>query len=246
MITHPLTLLASHTKPLSVALVEDDRLLREEVQTYLEANNFVVHAVNSAYALDDLLKIVAINLYVIDIGLPGESGLSLSRRLRELLPQAGIVIMSARESLIDRITGYQEGGADIYLTKPATPHELVLVLRGLARRINMGDSNKAWTLSMSNRVLLSPHSSQTVRLTHREKKLFMALIQAENNTLGSLELCDLLIESEDALPMTKHSLEEFMRRVRKKLLIAHGEIAEGAIKSVWGVGYQLCITIVLR
>jgi DNA-binding response OmpR family regulator len=37
-----------------------------------------------------------------------------------------------------------------------------------------------------------------------------------------------------------------MRRVRKKLLIAHGEIAEGAIKSVWGVGYQLCITIVLR
>ena len=123
------------SSPLVVALVEDDRLLREEIVVHLQANGFVVHAVNSAAALDDVMAREAIDLYVLDLNLPGENGLSLSRRIRQSLPAAGIVIMTARVALQDRITGYQEGGADIYLSKPTAPDELVLILMSLARRI---------------------------------------------------------------------------------------------------------------
>ena len=66
----------SMTEKLTVALVEDDRLLREEIESHLTAHGFVVHAVNSASALDDILARQAIDLYILDLNLPGESGLS--------------------------------------------------------------------------------------------------------------------------------------------------------------------------
>ncbi len=232
--------------PLVVALVEDDPLLREEIEVHLNAHGFRVHAVNSALALDDLLTHVAVDLYVLDLGLPGESGLSLSRRLRSVMPHTGIVIMTARVALFDRIAGYQDGGADIYLTKPVAPDELVLVLRSLARRLLPSKVAKAWSLSLRDRMLLSPESQQAVRLTHREKKLLTALIQAKDNTLESWALCDMFGSNENSPPMNKHTLEELIGRLRKKLKNTQGEIAEGAIKSVWGVGYQLCITVVLK
>jgi DNA-binding response OmpR family regulator len=246
MMNDALHSIGASAAPLAVAVVEDDRFLREEVENFLTTTGFVVHAVNSASALNDLLQSVAIHLYVIDVNLPGENGLSLSRRLRNQLPEAGIVIMSGRHTLLDRIKGYEEGGADFYFTKPAEPHELEMVLRGLARRINPESSDKTWLLRLSNRILLSPYSSQPVRLTHREKKFLIALIQAKDNTLESWELCDLLSDSEKDSPMSKHSLEEFIRRLRKKLANALGEGAEDPIKSVWSLGYQLCITIVLK
>ena len=98
--------LKTGASPLVVALVEDDRLLREEIVVHLQANGFVVHAVNSAAALDDVMAREAIDLYVLDLNLPGENGLSLSRRIRQSLPAAGIVIMTARVALQDRISGY--------------------------------------------------------------------------------------------------------------------------------------------
>jgi DNA-binding response OmpR family regulator len=113
--------------PLVVALVEDDPLLRNEIEVHLKAHDFEVHAVNSATALDDLIARVAFDLFIIDLNLPGEDGLSLCRRLRRSLPSAGIVIMTARVALIDRIAGYKQGGADIYLVKPVAPDELVMV-----------------------------------------------------------------------------------------------------------------------
>ena len=70
----------SHPKNLVVALVEDDRLLREEIANHLLAHGFEVHAVNSATALDDLMARTPVDLYVLDLNLPGESGLSLCKR----------------------------------------------------------------------------------------------------------------------------------------------------------------------
>ena len=99
---------------LVVALVEDDRLLREETAKHLIAHDFVVHAVNSVSAFDDLAARVAIDLFVLDWNLPGESGLSLSRRLRETLPDAGIVLMTAHALIYSRSdTGRNENDLSI-------------------------------------------------------------------------------------------------------------------------------------
>ena len=91
------------SRSLVVALVEDDPLLRQEVALHLQSHGFIVHEANSATGLDDLMTHAFIDLFVIDWNLPGESGLSLSRRLRQSLPNAAIVIMTARVALNDRL-----------------------------------------------------------------------------------------------------------------------------------------------
>ena len=227
---------------LTVALVEDDRLLREEIENHLTAHGFVVHAANSASALDDILARQAIDLYILDLNLPGESGLSLCKRLRQSMPGAGIVILTARVALNDRLAGYEMGGADIYLTKPVAPVELVLV-RSLGRRIKKVNVGQAWALNLRDRTLNSPYSTDKLRLTSREKTLLVALMQAENNTLESGVMCDLYGSDETDDLMSKHALEELVARLRKKLKTVMPTTAETPIKSVWGVGYQLCIQI---
>jgi DNA-binding response OmpR family regulator len=233
----------SHPKNLVVALVEDDRLLREEIANHLLAHGFEVHAVNSATALDDLMARTPVDLYVLDLNLPGESGLSLCKRLRQTLPNAGIAILTARVSLNDRLAGYEMGGADIYLTKPVVPDELVMVLRSLGRRIKKTEVSADWSLNLRDRTLKSPHEDGKLRLTNREKILLVALIQAKDNTLESGALCDLYTSEDSDELMSKHALEELVARLRKKLRSALPQGAEQPIKSVWGVGYQLCIPV---
>jgi DNA-binding response OmpR family regulator len=163
--------------------------------------------------------------------------------VRAARPDAGIVIMTARVSLNDRIAGYKQGGADIYLTKPVSPDELVLVLLSLGRRLKQVQASHEWSLSLRDRTLLGPDRTQKLRLTSKEKTILLALVQAKDNTMQSGALCDLFADDDDDALMSKHALEEMIARLRKKFKSAQTEGDEPAIKSVWGVGYQLCVRI---
>ena len=90
---------------------------------------------------------------------------------------------------------------------------------------------------------MSPDAKHKLRLTGREKTLLVALCQAKDNTLESGYLSDLFTNPDIDDFMSKHALEELIARLRRKLKTAQGPEAEPAIKSVWGVGYQLCIHI---
>lgn len=244
MMSKPAAPASAAARPLSVALVEDDPLLRDEVTLHLESRGFVVHAANSAASLEELMAHAFIDIYVLDWNLPGTSGLALSQRLRQDLPNAAIVIMTARVALHDRLSGYRDGGADIYLTKPVEPDELVMVLKSLGRRLQTNMTGQEWVLNLRERTLVGPLPEQKLRLTHREKALLVALAQAQDNTLDSTLLCDILDNGADGeLALSKHALEEVVARLRKKLRTVQTAGAEPAIKSVWGVGYQLCIPI---
>jgi DNA-binding response OmpR family regulator len=235
---------AQDYKPqLSVALVEDDALLREEIEIHLRAHGMRVHSTNSAAGLDDLLARDAMDVFLIDLNLPGESGLSLCKRLREALPQVGIVICTGRTALIDRIAGYRQGGADFYLTKPVSPDELVLVIESLGRRLKQSNSADSWHLSLRDRTLQGPLPEQKLSITSREKTLLVALMQAKDNTLDSGVLCDLFGDENSERSISKHALEELVARLRKKFKSVQSEGSEPAIKSVWSVGYQLCIRV---
>ena len=231
------------SQSLSVALVEDDSLLRQEIEIHLRARGMVVHATNSAAGLDDLTAREAIDVFLIDLSLPGEGGLSLCKRLRESLPHAGIVICTGRTALVDRIAGYRQGGADFYLTKPVAPDELVLVLQSLGRRLKKTVSTDSWSLSLRDRTLQGPLPEQKLQITSREKTLLVALMQAKDNTLDSGVLCDLFGDEDSDRSISKHSLEELVARLRKKFKTVQADGSEHAIKSVWGVGYQLCIRV---
>jgi len=233
----------NHSHQFVVALVEDDRLLRQEVENHLKANGFLVYSAASASELNDSVIQESVDIFIIDMSLPGESGLSLCKRIRASLPNVGIVIMTANANLHDRIAGYSHGGADMYLTKPVSPVVLVLVLQGLGKRVKKLLTENSWSLKIQDRVLISPDGSQKLRLTSREKTLLIALANAKGNILDSGSLSDLFTTDDIDDIMSKHALEEMIARFRKKIKSATPADTEPAIKSVWGKGYQLCLKL---
>lgn len=238
-----MTLKLNHLPQFVVALVEDDRFLRQEVEIHLKANGFVVYSAASADELNDSIIHEPIDIFIIDMNLPGESGLSLSKRIRESLPNVGIVIMTANSNLHDRIAGYSHGGADVYLTKPVSPVELVLVLQGLGKRVKKISVENYWSLKIQDRVLISPNAEHKLRLTNREKTLLIALANAKDHILDSGALSDLFTSEDMDDVMSKHALEEMIARLRKKIKAALPADSEPAIKSVWGKGYELCLKL---
>lgn len=93
-------------------------------------------------------------MVVLDLNLPGESGLDVARRLRATYPTLGIVMLTGRKEPADRLSGYVSG-ADVYLTKPASGEELLAVLASLQRRLRPQPS-AAWQLDLQRRTITSP------------------------------------------------------------------------------------------
>jgi two-component system phosphate regulon response regulator OmpR len=116
-------------------VVDDDARLRELLARYLAGEGFRVDTAADAASAREKLSVLAFDLLVLDIGLPGESGLSLAETLRAGGATAGvpILILTARGAPEDRIAGF-EAGADDYLPKPFDPRELSLRIRALLRR----------------------------------------------------------------------------------------------------------------
>ena len=140
---------------MTISLVEDEPVLRQEMAFQLGHMGFMVDVFDSAPAFYRSLAVRPSTIAVLDIGLPGEDGLQICRHLRAHDSQMGIVFLTARALRDDRLAGLALG-ADAYLTKPVDMDELVLVLKRLAKRVVLptvtqapspGDSLGAFALS---------------------------------------------------------------------------------------------------
>ncbi|MBL8550617.1 MAG: response regulator transcription factor [Hyphomonadaceae bacterium] len=116
-----------------ILVVEDDSELRQEVVAYLREHCFVVREAGDAATMDRSLKERSVDLVILDLGLPGEGGLSVCRRLAEHGRGPGILIASAQGEETDRVVGL-ELGADDYLAKPYSPRELLARVKAVLRR----------------------------------------------------------------------------------------------------------------
>ena len=229
-----------------VAVVEDDPLLRKEIHYHLKQNGFYVFAVNSGRSLDELLLTEPIDGLVLDLSLPGEDGISIARRIRASIPSIGIIMLTARSAIPDRLRGY-EAGADLYLSKPVAPEELTAALMSMYRRSQRANKIVGnWVISLSDRSIVGPYSTEKILLTNSEKNLLVGLIQASHHILETEVICEILSQRLDAEDIGKRALESLVSRLRKKLLSLSEEGSEPALKAVWGVGYQLCIPIEIR
>ena len=113
-------------------VVDDDERLRDLLQRYLSTNGFRVSAAADAAAARALMKSMAFDLLIVDVMMPGESGLDLTRSIRSQ-SQTPILMLTARGDTEDRIAGL-EHGADDYLAKPFEPRELLLRITSILRR----------------------------------------------------------------------------------------------------------------
>lgn len=232
--------------PLNIAVVEDHDALRALTVELLLARGYSAVGVASAEALD-WRAARATDLFVIDLNLPGEDGLSLSSRIRSACPQAGIVMVTARTGRAARVAGYAHG-ADVYLPKPVAPEELLAVIAALGRRLQpspVGAVHAARTgpaaITLDTLQLALVSARARVALTPHEAALVEALMRAPRRQLGLSRIAEVLgLSPHD---MSKASLEVRVVRLRRKLTDAGGE--PPAIKAVRGYGYQLCASLTL-
>jgi len=237
--------MSATVEQMRIALIEDDPLLRKEIHFHLKQVGFIVFAVSNGKSLDELLTTEPIDALVLDLTLPGEDGVSIAQRIRQSIPAMGIVMLTARTSLPDRLKGY-EAGADIYLSKPISPEELTSTLLSLHRRVLRTQIPASWSINLQERSLTGLLPQQKVMLTNSEKVLLVALIQAPGNTLETEMICQLLNQRQETEDIGKRALESLVSRLRKKIASVMDENADPALRAVWGVGYQLCLRIDIK
>jgi DNA-binding response OmpR family regulator len=225
---------------LKIIVVEDHDALREmTVEALCEQGHHAI-GVDSAEALPDWLGMPP-DVMVIDLNLPGEDGISLSRRVRAAQPGIGIIMLTARSQTAEKTLGYQSG-ADIYLTKPTSVEELSAALQAVARRLKPAGAVPAervcaYTLDVQRLMLSGPQAQ--VSLNALEAAVVSALASALWQRLENWQLLKLLSKSEASY--TKARLEVLIFRLRKKLVQAGAD--EHAIKVIRQVGYQLGVAV---
>lgn len=228
--------MASH---LSIVLVEDNDDLRELTADALRGEGHRVVALSCAEELEDHAAGAAADVFLIDLNLPGEDGFNLSRRIRQVHPLVGIIIISARSDLQDKIIGY-DSGADWYLPKPVPFGELSAALKSFARRRQAQQFETvtpAGSLRLQQRELHGPAGS--VRLTPAEETLLTAFARAPSRRLESWQLLELF--GLDSADVSKTSLEVRITRLRKKLSQVGTQGL--CLESIRGIGYQLNVPV---
>ena len=225
---------------LKVLLVEDNDELREATLAFLCGAGHDARGVPAAEYIQDVAGAFVPDVYVIDLGLPREDGLSLTRRLRVSHPGAGIIIVTARSQIGDKVEGY-ESGADLYLPKPVQPRELLAGLNALGKRVKgTGAGRDKMQLAADKLQLRGPRG--VVELTASDVQLLAAIARAPGQTLERWQIAEAIGKSEENSPSSA-MIEMRIARLRKKL-VAAGSPPPG-IKALRGAGYVLCGTVTL-
>jgi len=187
-----------------------------------------VSAVDGGEQLNDALKLRLPDILILDLNLPGEDGLSIAKRVRALQPGIGIIMMTARITGADKVVGY-ESGADVYITKPAKPEELLASMSNLLMRLRPRERvDNAWRL-LPKENLLKPPVGLAVQLSANELTIIESLTLSADRKIRTDVLLSKLGKTEGEF--SKNQLEAMISRLRKK--IAEVSMTKDVIKSVW-------------
>ena len=233
-----------------ILILDDEVEMRALLQRYLGSQGFVVHLAQDAQQLDTLLARQGFDVLVLDLMMPGESGLSICRRLRAAGETIPIMMLTARGDPVDRIIGL-EMGADDYLPKPFEPRELAARLQALVRRQTLyaqGKSRASDSQFSFGPYLLDFPSRRLSRdgfelaLTSGEYALLYSLACNPGRSLGRDRLLE-LVQGEQGQSnqnrvevVTARSIDVQVLRLRR--LIEVDPAKPRYIQTVWGVGYR--------
>ncbi|MEI6799743.1 MAG: response regulator transcription factor [Pseudomonadota bacterium] len=224
-------------KSLRIMVIEDYDAFREAICRVLTEDGHEAVGVAMAEDVDDTPVGFVPDLYIVDLNLPGEDGISLATRIRKSEPSVGIVIVSARSGVADRIDGYASG-ANIYLTKPVSLEELRAVVLGFAQRRVEVDRDAEGSLVLHPLRMQVSGPTHSARVTQAEQVLLAAFARAAQQSLEHWQVAAHLGQGEE---LSKENLEVKLGRLRKKL-IACGAPAP-VVQSIRGVGYRLCVPV---
>ena len=214
-----------------ILLAEDDMYLSDAIALALQEGGYVLDRVNRGDDADSALRIGTYDLVILDLGLPGLDGLEVLKLLRgrgQVLP---VLILTARDSLPDRVAGLDSGAND-YLTKPFDLPELEARIRALIRKDRWGNRNiiKHGSLEFDTVARLLTDNNELVELSARETAALEILLQRSGMIVTKEQLSEHLSTWE--IEVTHNAIEIIIHRLRKKL-----ENSDLSLRTIRGLGY---------
>lgn len=224
-----------------ILVVDDDMRLRALLERYLNEQGFQMRSVANAEQMDRVMARESFHLIVLDLMLPGEDGLSICRRLRQVNNPIPILMLTAKGDEIDRIVGL-EVGADDYLPKPFNPRELLARIRAVLRRLTVELPGAPSTeeklvrfgqfrLNLGTREMFK--NDEPLILTSGEFAVLKALVTNAREPLSRDKLMSMARGREYSA--MERSIDVQVSRLRR--MIEEDPSKPRYIQTVWGLGY---------
>ena len=217
-----------------ILVVDDDDGIRDLVKQYLNENNFLVTTANSAEDANKKIEVVKFDLIVLDIMMPGKSGLEFTQENKNSI-NTPIILLTAKGEVSERVEGL-EVGADDYLPKPFEPKELVLRIKNILNKTKRRDLKRVIEFG-SIKIDLNKHliikNSKEYKINNTEKIILEEMINSPGKTFSRDEIGRILNLDKE------RSIDVIITRLRKK--IESDPKNPKYLQTIRGAGYVLWI-----
>ena len=217
-----------------ILVVDDDDGIRDLVKQYLNENNFLVTTANSAEDANKKIEVVKFDLIVLDIMMPGKSGLEFTRENKNAI-NTPIILLTAKGEVSERVEGL-EVGADDYLPKPFEPKELVLRIKNILNKTKRRDLKRVIEFG-SIKIDLNKHliikNSKEYKINNTEKIILEEMINSPGKTFSRDKIGRILNLDKE------RSIDVIITRLRKKIELDPKN--PKYLQTIRGAGYVLWI-----
>ena len=217
-----------------ILVVDDDDRIRELVKQYLEKNNFLVTTAIDTIDAKKKLDIIKFDILILDIMMPGESGLSLTKEIKKNNPTP-IILLTAKGEAGDRIHGL-ELGADDYLGKPFSPKELLLRIKNILNKIQkpiLADEIYIGNALINLKKLYIKLNNKTIKINPQEKKVLEKMLEIPGKVFSRDDIGKIINISKE------RTIDVMITRLRQK--IESNPKNPKYLQTIRGSGYVLWI-----
>ncbi len=219
---------------MKILIIEDEKELSESIATYLKGENYICEIAGDFNKAIEKTELYDYDCILLDITLPGGNGLEILRELKINNKMDGVLIISAKNSLDDKVTGLTLG-ADDYLSKPFHLSELSARIAAIIRRKNFdgNDVLRFENLSIDTRAKTALVNDKPLDLTRKEYELLLYFMSNKKRVISRNAIAEHLWG--DDMQGNNDFIYTHIKNLRKKLIEAGGA---DYIKSVYGMGYK--------
>ena len=217
-----------------ILVVDDDDRIRELVKEYLEENNFLVTTAIDAFDAKKKIDIIKFDILILDIMMPGKSGLSLTQEIKNN-DKTPVILLTAKGETVDRIKGL-EIGADDYLGKPFEPRELLLRIKNILNKTQkpvLPNTVYIGNALVNLKKLQIKTNNKTIKINPQEKKVLEKMLEIPGKVFSRDDIGKIINISKE------RTVDVMITRLRQKIESAPKN--PKYLQTIRGSGYVLWI-----
>jgi DNA-binding response OmpR family regulator len=221
---------------MKILIVEDEKELVDDLNEFLDDQGYIIEVAPTTSVAIEKIFVYQYDILILDLGLPDGSGLDVLKYVKKHKPQTGIIILTARDSLDDKISGL-DLGADDYMTKPFLLSELNARIKSIHRRRNFdGNSTIIFNeIEIDTDKMRVSINDQNLTLTRKEYELILYFVINKNKVLTKESIIEHLWGDHSDMFDSLDFIYTHIKNLRKKMQDMGGA---DYLKSVYGIGYK--------